>query len=216
MKKKIKIAVAIIVVGAGAALFVETISRSLFFYSDAPAAAPVFLSPSSSPATSSGVTSFTPGPTSSRTQYSDPARLIIPSLAIDASVQYLGINTLGNMMAPSNFTDVGWYKYGPAPGNVGSAVVDGHVDNGLGLAGVFKNIDTLKVGDALEVRTVNGSLLHFTIYNVELYPYKSVPADLLFNKNDGAYLNLITCDGAWVAGQDTYDHRLVIFSRLDN
>src|SRR5581483_3680239 len=75
-----------------------------------------------------------------------PARLIIPSLHIDAPVEYVGVNAAGNMRAPSNFTDVAWYDRGTVPGTQGSAVMDGHVDNGLGLPGVFKNLATLQPG----------------------------------------------------------------------
>src|ERR1700753_4078397 len=54
---------------------------------------------------------------------SDPARLIVHSLSINASVQDLGVNSIGNMQAPDNFVDVGWYKYGTVPGYQGSAVI---------------------------------------------------------------------------------------------
>ena len=37
-----------------------------------------------------------------------PARLRIPALGIDAHVQEVGVNALGTMAAPNNFTDVGW------------------------------------------------------------------------------------------------------------
>ncbi len=60
-----------------------------------------------------------------------PRRLRIPSLTIDAFVRHVGINEKGNMATPGNFTDTGWYKYGTVPGFVGSAVIDGHVDNAL-------------------------------------------------------------------------------------
>lgn len=145
-----------------------------------------------------------------------PVRLLIPSLNVDAAVQDVGVNSDGNMRAPTNFTDVAWYEYGPAPGETGSAVVDGHVDNGLGLDGVFKHLNALKAGDDIYVTARNGSRLHFVVSDVELYPYNAAPSDLIFGQNDTARLNLITCDGAWVSGQRTYDHRLVVFSKLSS
>jgi sortase A len=143
-----------------------------------------------------------------------PARLIIPALNINASVQHVGVNVAGAMRAPDNFTDVAWYKYGTTPGNLGSAVIDGHVDNGLGLNGVFKYLDTIKVGDDVYVQTANGSRLHFVVSDIESYPYQSVPLQTLFARDDAARLNLITCEGDWVAGGDTYDHRLVVYATL--
>jgi sortase (surface protein transpeptidase) len=144
----------------------------------------------------------------------DPSQLIIPALGINAHVQYLGINTMGNMMAPDNFTDVGWYKYGPAPGQPGSAVIDGHVDNGLGLAGVFKKLNQLAVGEDVYIQTKSGTRLHFVVSDIESYPYTAAPASSIFTKTGDARLAMITCEGTWVPGGDTYDHRLVVFSKL--
>src|SRR5581483_2097891 len=64
-----------------------------------------------------------------------PSRLVIPALSIDANVQYVGVTATGNMATPHGFADVGWYKLGTIPGNQGSAVIAGHVDNGLGMPG---------------------------------------------------------------------------------
>jgi LPXTG-site transpeptidase (sortase) family protein len=141
-----------------------------------------------------------------------PARLIVPSLKINASVQDLGINAIGNMQAPDNFVDVGWYKYGTVPGYIGSAVIDGHVDNGLGLAGVFLKLNTIQVGSDVYVQTIGGTMLHFVVQTVTAYPYQNVPVDQVFAQNDAARLNLITCDGTWVNGQDTYNERLVVYT----
>lgn len=141
-----------------------------------------------------------------------PSRLIIPALSINAHVQDLGINSIGNMQAPDNFVDVGWYKYGTVPGYEGSAVIDGHVDNGLGLAGVFIHLNQIQVGDDVYVQTIGGDMLHFVVSDVEAYPYQSVPTNIVFGQNDNPRLNLITCDGTWVAGGDTYNERLVVYT----
>jgi LPXTG-site transpeptidase (sortase) family protein len=126
----------------------------------------------------------------------------------------VGVNALGNMRAPSNFTDVSWYEYGTVPGMVGSAVIAGHVDNGLGLDGVFKHLSDMQVNDDLYIETIGGAMLHFKVSDIETYPYQDVPTTTLFGQDDAARLNLITCDGTWVPGHDTYDHRIVIYTRL--
>jgi sortase (surface protein transpeptidase) len=143
-----------------------------------------------------------------------PSRLIIPSLKIDANIQYVGVNAAGNMRAPDNFTDASWYQYGTVPGLVGSAVLAGHVDNGLGLDGVFKHLTDLKPDDDIYIQTRGGTRLHFKVSDIEVYPYNSVPTTALFAQTDTARLNLVTCDGTWVPVGDTYDHRIVIYTRL--
>ncbi len=145
-----------------------------------------------------------------------PVRLRIPSIAVNAKVQQAGLTKTGAMCTPTNFTDVSWYKYGPAPGQLGSAVIDGHVDNGLGLAGVFKNLDKISVGDDIYVDTGSSTSLHFLVEDIESYPYKQVPTEQIFDRNDTARLNLITCEGTWVAKDRTYDGRLVVYAVLVN
>ena len=192
------------VVLAAAGVFALTLVRSVAY------------SPEMPPVATSSVSSDITPQLFTVASSSLPSRLIIPSLNINANIQYVGVNAKGNMMAPDNFTDVSWYKYGAVPGNVGSAVLAGHVDNGLGLDGVFKHLTDLKVNDDVYIEERDGTKLHFKVSDIEVYPYNSVPTNTLFAQNDAARLNLITCDGSWVSGQDTYDHRIVIYTRLVN
>ncbi len=143
-----------------------------------------------------------------------PARLSIPELGVFASVQYVGLTTRGTMGAPTNFIDVAWYRYGAVPGTRGSAVMAGHVDNGFSLPGVFKRIGELRAGSELFVETRGGERLRFVVTDVRSYPYEDVPSDVLFGRADMARLNLITCEGHWLAGEKTYDRRLVVFAEL--
>ncbi len=142
-----------------------------------------------------------------------PARLLIPSLHINASVQHVGRTAAGLMRDPSNFTDVAWYKGGPEPGQEGSAVIAGHLDNALGLDGVFKHLNDIQTGQDIEVRTAAGGTLYFRVTDIENYPYTQVPEDI-FTKTGGSYLNLITCAGVWLQQERTYDHRLVVYTTL--
>lgn len=143
-----------------------------------------------------------------------PEVLHIPSLGLEARVQHVGVTAAGNMDTPSNFTDVGWYTGGAVPGMLGSAVVGGHVDNALSLAGVFKRLRELQVGDDLYIETAGGEVLHFVVEEVASYPRTEVPLQKVFNRTDGAWLNLITCDGEWVERERNYGHRLVVFAQL--
>ena len=143
-----------------------------------------------------------------------PGRLQIPRIKVDAKIQYVGLNAKGNMGVPSNYSDVAWYKYGSLPGHVGSAVIDGHVDNGLGLRGVFKDLEKLKIGDDVYVLNKEGTKVHFQVTDIGRYNYKEVPTKRLFNRGDDAYLNLITCGGTWVKDEKTYNERIVVYTTL--
>lgn len=162
------------------------------------------------------VTDNTKAPVATKTvlKASDPIKLRIPSLGIAASVQKVGIAKSGNMAVPTNYSDVGWYKYGPAPGQMGNVVMDGHVDNGFSMPGVFKKLNSITEGSAIYVETVGGSVYHYKVTEVSLYPYQSVPTQKIFSKSGDPMLVLISCDGAWIQGEKTYDTRLVVYAKL--
>lgn len=143
-----------------------------------------------------------------------PARLLIPAISVDAHVQDVGIAFSGNMAPPSNFSDVGWYKYGTVPGRKGSAVMAGHVDNGLALPGVFKRLDELRTGDDIYVFSDTGRKLRFEVTSVDFYKYRDVPTMEVFLANDQPYLKLLSCTGSWVQSDRTYDHRLLVTAVL--
>jgi LPXTG-site transpeptidase (sortase) family protein len=143
-------------------------------------------------------------------QSSDPTELSIPSIKLDVPVVPVGLNTIGQMDVPSGRSGaVGWYEYGTVPGQEGSAVIDAHV------FAAFSTLHNAKVGDDIYV-TEDGTQLHFKITSSIVYKLADVPADLLFNKADGTYLNLITCAGTYDASLNTYDHRLVDYAVLIN
>ena len=144
---------------------------------------------------------------------STPVRLLIPSLGINAAVQQVGRTASGAMGDPSNFTDVAWYKYGTVPGQEGSAVIGGHLDNALALNGVFKHLDELVIGQDIQIQTASDTVLTFRVTDIEDYSYTQVPGSF-FTKTGGIYLNLITCAGTWLPQARSYDHRLVVYTTL--
>lgn len=151
-------------------------------------------------------------PMSASSTMSVPSRLRIPLLGIDARVQLVGRTIAGAMATPNNFTDVGWYTGGPRPGEQGSAVITGHLDNALSLDGVFKRLGDLRIGDEVYVDTATGEHVLFRVIKIALYPYQKVPLNEVFSQTDGTYLNLITCAGTWLPKQRSYDHRLVVYT----
>ena len=140
--------------------------------------------------------------------------LAIPSLGIDAVVQRVTVSSHDTIGVPTNFTDVGWYAYSPLPGKEGTSIIDGHVDNGLALAGVFKHLSDIKIGDSVSVTDPSGKVLNFQVIQIDTYPYESTSTDALSYPHPGSYLSLITCTGAWVPLHRTYDQRIVVTAKL--
>ncbi len=114
---------------------------------------------------------------------------------------------------PSGPYDVAWYDKSVNPGNQGSAVISGHYGPWKsGAHSVFDHLSDLKVGDKVQVVDSNNATTTFVVYNMHIYNSSdSVPE--IFNKTDAAYLNLITCNGDWIASEKTYTKRLVVFTK---
>ncbi len=142
-----------------------------------------------------------------------PERLIIPAIDVDANIQHVGIAKSGNMAVPNNYTDVGWYRHGSAPGDLGNAVIAGHLDTGFGRPAVFLDLDKLVPGDELYVRDATGETVRFVVERLQTYDYTNAPMEEIFGTSTEARLNLITCDGAWNPDTKSYSQRLVVFTK---
>lgn len=146
---------------------------------------------------------------------SSPTRILIPSAGIDGNVIPVGKGVTGNMAVPVKFTDVGWYRYGAAPGQAGNAVMAGHVDNGAGKPGTFFNLKNVKVGDSVYIENSAGEKIKFIVKSIKLIDYANpTKEDLesIFGKSTLERLNLITCEGTWIPEKKTYSNRLVVFT----
>src|SRR5215207_5505719 len=90
-----------------------------------------------------------------------PARLIIPSLEINAPIEAVGQDEEMSMAAPSSVETVAWYNVGPQPGEPGNAVMAGHLDDMRGRPAVFWRLDELQPGDEIIVRFSNKEEFRF-------------------------------------------------------
>jgi len=185
----------------------------LLFYSLGPLIAPSLLPATPNPST---IFSKVPISTSSAQKLPSqglPQRLKIPSINVDAVVEKVGLTSAGAMETPVEINDVGWYRLGPRPGESGSAVIDGHLNgNTWGRTGVFGELHKLKIGDLVNIEDEKGVTITFTVWKISTYNADEHVADV-FSPTDGAYLNLVTCDGVWDNNKLNYTQRLVVFTR---
>lgn len=143
-----------------------------------------------------------------------PIRLSIPAVNIEAEVEPVGLDKKGAMDVPKNVNGLGWYNLGSKPGDLGSAVIDGHLDKVTGEPAVFYNLDKLKVNDEILVSDDKQIQYKFKVTDLQVYPYDKLPLTDIFTKADKARLNLITCGGNWEATKKNYSNRLVVYSEL--
>jgi LPXTG-site transpeptidase (sortase) family protein len=144
-----------------------------------------------------------------------PGRLIVPSIGVDAQVIAVGVDKDGNMAVTNESYDVGWYNKGPAPGDQGDAVIDGHVDWYDTSQAVFYNLKSVKVGDDVQVQRLDGTTRHFRVTSVKTVAYNADSKGLgLFAPSGPPRLSLITCGGQWSRSLNQYLSRVIVDAAL--
>lgn len=108
---------------------------------------------------------------------------------------------------------MGWYRYGPRPGEKGNALLTGHVDNRYIGAAVFWSLRELGPGDDIYVQTADGQRLHFVVVDSRIYE-KDADARRVFALTQEPVITAITCEGIFDRTTRDYSHRRVVQARL--
>ncbi|MFZ2682294.1 MAG: class F sortase [Patescibacteria group bacterium] len=143
---------------------------------------------------------------------SDPVRLKIPSLKIDAAVEQVTVTAAGAMAVPTDPMITGWYQHGPRPGESGSATISGHVNWWSGVEGIFIDLHKLKIGETIVVQDDQGQDVTFAVRDIQKLDSNADTTAVFTSDDDRAHLNLITCSGAWDSAARQYTQRLVVFT----
>ncbi|MCT7356970.1 class F sortase [Streptomyces sp. 15-116A] len=143
-----------------------------------------------------------------------PDRVRIPAIQVDAPIMPVGLDAAGWVDAPppEDPNLAGWFSGAVSPGEKGTAVVVGHVDNQQGPA-VFYGLGALKKGQLVEIARRDGKTAVFEIYGVEVFAKNSFPGERVYASKGAAEVRVITCGGGF-SPQDGYDGNVVVFARL--
>jgi sortase family protein len=160
------------------------------------------------------VTAAAPAPvTAAALGPSEPVRLRIPAIGVDAALLRLGLRADGRVeVPPPDSPAAGWYRYSPSPGEPGPAVLLGHVDSARTGPGVFYDLPALAAGDPIEVARADGSTVRFVVERVGRYPKAAFPTAEVYGDRPGAELRLITCGGAFDGASGHYLDNVVVFA----
>jgi sortase (surface protein transpeptidase) len=128
----------------------------------------------------------------------------------------LGVNADGTIQVPSLETSAdlaAWYKYSATPGQIGTSVIEGHVDDRGGPA-VFFRLGALRPGDVIDVTLADGVTAVFRVTGVREFRKSSFPADAVYGPARYPALRLITCGGAYDYATGHYLSSTVVFASL--
>ncbi|MEV5440602.1 class F sortase [Streptomyces sp. NPDC052682] len=170
--------------------------------------------PASAAAADSPVAGATFAPAVQPLPYAVPDRVRIPAIQVDAPIVPVGLDADGWVAAPpaEDPNLAGWFTGAVSPGEKGTAVVVGHVDNLQGPA-VFYGLGALKKGNRVEVARKDGKTAVFEIYGIEVFAKDDFPGDRVYGSKGAPELRVITCGGGF-SKQGGYTGNVVAFARL--
>jgi len=145
-----------------------------------------------------------------------PVSVAIPTIGVKSKLLHLGRNNDGTMAVPNLITSAGeaaWYKYSVTPGQIGTAVIEGHVDSYQGRA-VFFRLGALHPGNRINVTLADGITAVFRVTGVREYAKDKYPANTVYAPVNYAGLRLITCGGGFNAVTGHYLNSVVVFASL--
>lgn len=142
-----------------------------------------------------------------------PVSLDIPAIGVHTSLLHLGLNRDGSLEVPWKPLMAGWFDKSPTPGEVGPAVIAGHVDSWQTGPAVFYRLGQLSPGDRVDITRADGTMATFHIDGVRAYAKADFPTLAVYGNTNQADLRLITC-GDWNPSRQEYDGNIVAFGHL--
>ena len=140
-----------------------------------------------------------------------PVGIDLPTLGVEgAPVSSVGVETNGDMEIPGA-SEVGWYRFGPRPGDTGSAVLAAHIAFN-GEDGVFRNLADMEPGERFSVAFDDGSSREFVVIGLRQYSKADIPLEEFFSRDGTPRLVLITCGGRFNRALQSYDDNVVVIS----
>jgi sortase (surface protein transpeptidase) len=140
-----------------------------------------------------------------------PVRLRIPAIGVDSSLMALGLESDGTLETPPGAFPAGWFTGGPTPGQLGPAIIVGHVR--YVTPGVFARLTELRRDDEIAVRRRDGTTARFRVTHVAHFEKSAFPTHRVYGNIDHAGLRLITCGGL-DADTNVFDENVVVFADL--
>ena len=139
-----------------------------------------------------------------------PVRLTIDGIFIDDPVIEVGLEDDGELEVPGA-AEVGWYRYGAAPGYPGATVLAAHV-TWNGEYGPFLNLGELEPGDRVGVELEDGSERIYAVVERTMYDKDGLPRERIWRNTGDETLVLITCGGDFNPDISRYRENIVVYA----
>ena len=144
-----------------------------------------------------------------------PTEVRIPKIGADSALISVAVNKDGQIAVPpvTEPMQAAWYRLSPVPGDVGPAIILGHVD-GNHQPGIFYKLKDLNPGDEILVTRSDGHDVKFVVDHKIQVPKDKFPADAVYGNTDKPQLRLITCGGVFDHAEHSYVDNIVVYANL--
>ena len=127
----------------------------------------------------------------------------------------LGLNSDRTIQVPplADHNLAGWYKYGASPGQIGAAVIVGHIDSAAGPS-VFFELRDLHHGDSIYVTLSDGHVAVFAVDGLQQVSKGAFPTVSVYGQISYAGLRLVTCGGVFDSATGSYLSDVIVYAHL--
>lgn len=145
--------------------------------------------------------------------------LLIPSARIKAAVVRVGLTPSRALGAPDNPYVIGWWEDGPAPGQPGNVLLDGHRDftdkDGNQGLGVCWFLAETQEDDFVIIRDNAQEIHHlYTVTDVVSLPWDAEDGVTYLAPSPDPILTLVTCEGSFDENTHNYSNRRILVAAL--
>jgi len=148
-----------------------------------------------------------------------PVHVDIPRVGIHADIIQVGLTDARAIAVPplNQALKAGWFSEGAAPGQVGAAVLDGHVDSREipePHQGAFYQLGSVAPGDTVDVIRADHMVAVYLVDYVESANKAKFPTDRVYGAVPYAALRLITCGGDFDYQAHSYVDNVIVYGHL--
>jgi LPXTG-site transpeptidase (sortase) family protein len=150
-----------------------------------------------------------------KTAKAKPTRIKIPKIKVNSVIGAVTVDIKGKLGTPplTKPNQTGWYRFSPVPGEVGPAIINGHVSTQKGPA-VFDRLRELAKGDQIYVYRSDGKVTRFTVSGIEQASKKTFPTSRVYGNTTNSQLRLVTCGGVFNKTAHSYTDNIIVYATL--
>ena len=125
-------------------------------------------------------------------------------------IRAVGVAPDGQLEIPGE-TEVGWYRFGPSPGETGASVLAAHV-SWNDTIGPFFRLDQVEPGSLVDIDLTDGTTRSYQVTERTSYLKTELPADRIWTADGPETLVLITCGGEFNPEIHRYRSNIVVYA----